>query len=52
MAREPAEISKDIEQASDADDFDECSDLCDFGYVLVRRETNPDGNSPAKGTTD
>lgn len=47
MAPEPVEISNDIEQADDADDFDECSDLCDFGYVLVRRETNPDGTAPS-----
>ena len=45
VAPEPVENSNDIEQARDADDFDECSDLCDFGYVLVRRENNPDGNT-------
>lgn len=45
VAPEPVKNSNDIEQASDADDFDECSDLCDFGYVLVGRE-NPDGNTP------
>jgi hypothetical protein len=47
VAPEPVETSNDIEQAHDADDFDECSDLCDFGYVLVRRESNPDGNTPS-----
>lgn len=46
MAPEPVEVSNDIEQARDDDDFDECSDLCDFGYVLVRRENNLDGHTP------
>lgn len=46
MAPEPVEISNDIEQSSDADDFDACSDLCDFGYVLVRRVESPAADTP------
>lgn len=51
VAREPADSSNDIDAADDTGDFDESSDLCDFGYVLVRRESNPPGDTPrdAKG---
>lgn len=45
VAPKPAEISNDIDQTDDTGDFDESSDLCDFGYVLVRRENNPAGDS-------
>lgn len=43
VAPEPGKNSNDIDQTDDAGDFDESSDLCDFGYVLVRRESNPAG---------
>lgn len=43
MAPEPAEVSKDLEMSDDTGDFPESSDLCDFGYVLVRRENSPAG---------
>lgn len=46
VAPKPAEISNDIDQTDDAGDLDESSDLCDFGYVLVRRENNPAGDNP------
>jgi hypothetical protein len=45
VAPEPAKIPNEIDPADDTGDFPESSDLCDFGYALVRRETNPDGNS-------
>jgi hypothetical protein len=45
VAPKPAEISKEMDQQSDAADFDQSSDLCDFGYVLVRRENNPAGDT-------
>lgn len=46
VAPEPAETLNGTDSAPEADDFDECSDLCDFGYVLVRRESNPAGDTP------
>ena len=46
MAAEPAEIPNDIDPALDTGDFDESSDFCDFGFVLVRRESDPPGNNP------
>lgn len=45
MAPEP-KISNGIDQDCDTGDFDESSDLCDFGYVLVRRDNTPAGDTP------